>query len=69
MAIVITKCRPTGNYRFLAVEVSPQIFERSGGPFASSYCPFCDSTHCWFIEDSKVANRSANARSGVRRVG
>jgi hypothetical protein len=68
MAVVITKCRNTGNHVFVAVEVHPQIFERSGGPFASSHCPFCDLTHCWFIEDSKLANRSADAASGVRRA-
>jgi hypothetical protein len=57
MAMVISKCRETGHYAFVATDVSPLLFECSGGPFAASYCPFCDAAHCWFIEDSRMAGR------------
>jgi hypothetical protein len=57
MAMVVAKCRETGQYAFVATEIDPAMFERSGGPFAASYCPFCDTAHCWFIEDSRPAGR------------
>ena len=68
MAVVISKCRQTGNHAFLAVEVSPLMLERSGGPFASAYCPFCDAAHTWFIEDTRLATRARGA-SSVREAG
>ena len=57
MAMVVAKCRETGQYAFVATEVDPVTFGRSGGPFAASYCPFCDTAHCWFIEDSRPTGR------------
>jgi hypothetical protein len=57
MAVVVSRCRATGQHAFMAVEVDPLVFERAGGPFAASYCPFCDIEHCWFIEDSRLAGR------------
>ena len=64
MAVVISKCRRTGNHAFLAVEVSPLLLERSGGPFLSTYCPFCEATHTWFVEDTRLATRSRGAGAG-----
>ena len=57
MAMVVSKCRQTGHYAFIATEVHALMFEGSAGPFAASYCPFCDAAHCWFIEDSRPAGR------------
>jgi hypothetical protein len=68
MAVVISKCRQTGNHAFLAVEVSPLLLERSRGPFVSTHCPFCEAAHTWFVEDTRLASRS-RAQSTVREVG
>jgi hypothetical protein len=69
MAVVISKCRYTGNHMFLAVEVNPQLLERSGGPFAVAYCPFCDTPHSWHVEDSRLAKRSGIPTFRVREAG
>jgi hypothetical protein len=68
MAVVISKCRHSGNHAFLAVEVSPLMLERSRGPFVSAYCPFCESAHAWFVEDTRLATRARDTRP-VREVG
>ena len=57
MAMVVAKCRDTGQYAFVATEIDPAMFERSRGPFAASYCPFCEAAHCWFIEDARAPGR------------
>jgi hypothetical protein len=69
MAVVISKCRQTGNHAFLAVEVNPLMLERSGGPFACAYCPFCDRMHTWYVEDSRLAGRRGSTTPGLREVG
>lgn len=69
MAVVISKCRHTGDHVFLAVEVNPQLLERSGGPLAAAYCPFCDAPHCWFVEDSRIAGRKAAPAFRLREAG
>jgi hypothetical protein len=53
MAQVITKCRLTGHYRFMGMDVDPKEFIRSAGPFARKFCPFCACEHLWYKEDSK----------------
>ena len=47
MAQVVTRCRLTGHYMFMAMEVDPRDFERSRGPFARKFCPFCSCEHFW----------------------
>jgi hypothetical protein len=69
MAVVISKCRHTGNHMFLAVDVNPQFLERSGGPFAAAYCPFCDAPHSWYVEDTRLAKRSRIPAFRVREAG
>ena len=69
MAVVISKCRQTGNHAFLAVEVSPLLLERSAGPFVSTYCPFCESAHTWFVEDTRLAARAHRHARSLREVG
>ena len=49
MAQVVTRCRLTGHYMFMAMEVDPRDFERSRGPFARKFCPFCSCEHFWPI--------------------
>jgi len=53
MAQVITRCRLTGHYMFMGMDVDPKEFTRSPGPFTRKFCPFCACDHLWHKEDSK----------------
>jgi hypothetical protein len=53
MAQVITRCRLTGHYMFMGMEADPRTFDRSPGPFARKFCPFCACDHLWYKEDAK----------------
>ena len=65
MAQVITKCRLTGHYMFMGMDVDPKEFTGSPGPFARKYCPFCACEHVWYKEDTKfLAARSVTRPKG-----
>ncbi len=53
MAQVITRCRLTGHYMFIGMDVDPKEFPRSPGPFARKFCPFCACDHLWHKEDAR----------------
>ena len=52
MAQVITRCRVSGYYMFMGMDVDPKEFARSTGAFARKFCPFCACDHWWHKEDS-----------------
>jgi len=41
MAQVITRCRLTGHYMFMGMDVDPKEFTHSFGSFARKFCSFC----------------------------
>ena len=51
MAQMITRCRLTGHYMFMGMEVDPKEFTRTAGPFARKFCPFCACEHVWYKEE------------------
>jgi hypothetical protein len=53
MAQVITRCRLSGYYMFMGMDVDPKEFARSPSPFARKFCPFCACDHWWHKEDSR----------------
>ena len=53
MAQVITRCRLTGHFMFMGMDVDPHEFGRSPGPFTRKFCPYCGCEHFWNREDSK----------------
>ena len=57
MAQVITRCRLTGHYMFMGLDVDPKEFARSPGPFKRKFCPFCACDHLWHKEDSNSWRR------------
>jgi hypothetical protein len=62
MAQVITRCRLTGHYMFMGMDVDPKDFAGSSGPFARKFCPYCACDHLWHKEDSKfLAPKTAAA--------
>ena len=69
MAQVITRCRLTGHYMFMGMDVDPKEFTHSAGPFARKFCPFCACEHSWYKEDSKFLAPAADQRPGVRQAG
>ena len=52
MAQVVTRCRLTGHYMFMGMDVDPKTFAATAGPFARKFCPFCACEHSWYKEDS-----------------
>ena len=65
MAQVVTRCRLTGHYMFMGMEVDPADFARSYGPFARRFCPFCSCEHLWHKEDSKFLKPRPAVRRGI----
>jgi hypothetical protein len=59
MAQVITRCRLTGHYMFMGMDVDPKEFTHSAGPFARKFCPFCACEHFWQILLQKCLVREA----------
>jgi hypothetical protein len=68
MAQVVTRCRLTGHYMFMAMDADPRDFERSRGPFARKFCPFCSCEHFWHKEDSKFLARKPAVRHGIQQA-
>jgi hypothetical protein len=68
MAQVITRCRLTGHYMFMGMEVDPGEFSRSSGPFARRFCPFCACEHFWHKEDSKFLAAKTARRSHIQQA-
>ena len=69
MAQVVTRCRLTGHYMFMGMDVDPKEFTHSAGPFERKFCPFCACEHFWHKEDSKFLAPNSDLRSGVRQAG
>jgi hypothetical protein len=69
MAQVITRCRLTGHYMFMGMDVDPKEFTQSFGSFARKFCPFCACEHFWYREDSKFLAPASEQRGGVREAG
>ncbi len=55
MAQVITRCRLTGHYMFIAMDVDPKEFGNARGPFTRQFCPFCTTEHVWHKEDARYS--------------
>jgi hypothetical protein len=68
MAQVITKCRLTGHYMFMGMDVDPKEFTGSSGPFARKYCPFCACEHVWYKEDTKFLAAKSATRPKVQQA-
>jgi hypothetical protein len=68
MAQVVTRCRLTGHYMFMEMDVDPKTFAATAGPFARKFCPFCACEHSWYKEDSKFLPATAAARSHIQQA-
>lgn len=69
MAQVITRCRLTGHYMFMGMDIDPKEFAHRAGPFARKFCPFCACEHFWYKEDSKFLAPASEPGPGVRQAG
>jgi hypothetical protein len=70
MAQAVTRCRLTGHYMFMGLEVDPKELARSSGPFERKFCPFCACDHLWpqgrlQIPGAEVAVASRHSASGA----
>ena len=68
MAQVVTRCRLTGHYMFMGMEVDPKQFIRAWGPFARKFCPFCAREHLWYKEDAKLLAPKPIAKPRIQQA-
>jgi hypothetical protein len=69
MAQAVTRCRLTGHYMFMGLDVDPTP---SSGPFERKFCPFYACDHLWpqgrlQIPGAEVAVASRHSASGAER--
>jgi hypothetical protein len=57
MAQVVTRCRLSGHYQFMGIDVSPEAFANFPDPFARRFCPYCACEHAWYKNDAKFEKR------------
>jgi hypothetical protein len=63
MAQLVAKCRLTGHYNFMGLDVSPEQLAQMPDPFARKFCPYCACEHAWHKRDAKlVDNKPATIR-------
>ena len=68
MAQVITRCRLTGHYMCMGMDVDSREFAGSAGPFARKFCAFCACEHAWYKEDSKFLAPKAVIKRHVQQA-
>jgi hypothetical protein len=68
MAQIVTRCRLTGHYMFMAMDVDPKEFANSRGPFTRKFCPFCSCEHLWHREDSKFLSPKPMVGQGIQQA-
>lgn len=59
MAQLVAKCRLTGHYMYMGLEVSADELARMPDPFMRKFCPYCACEHAWHKKDAKLADRKA----------
>lgn len=67
MAQLIAKCRLTGHYMYMGVDVSADDVANLSETFARKYCPFCSCEHAWFKRDAKLMDKSRNRRHAIQQ--
>ena len=68
MAQVIAKCRLTGHYMFMGIDVDAEQLARMPDAFARKFCPFCSCEHDWHKKDAKLVDRRPARPPFVRRA-
>ena len=68
MAQVIAKCRLTGHYMFMGIDLSADDFAGLPDPFARKFCPFCCCEHAWHKRDSKFLKDRVAVKQGVQQA-
>jgi len=69
MAQLIAKCRLTGHYMFMGMDVTPDSLASLPDAFTRKYCPFCSCEHTWYKKDAKVVDRRPRSRRGIQQTG
>jgi hypothetical protein len=68
MAQVVSRCRATGHYLFMGIDVDPKEFAKSSGPFSRKYCPYCACEHLWHREDSKFRTAEPATKPRIQQA-
>jgi hypothetical protein len=67
MAQLIAKCRLTGHYMYLGIDVSADDMAHMSETLTRKYCPFCSCEHAWFKRDAKLLDKTHSRRSEIQR--
>jgi hypothetical protein len=62
MAQLIAKCRLTGHYMFMGLDVRAEDLAAMPDTFARKFCPFCSCEHAWFKKDAKLVDKRPTPR-------
>ena len=69
MARVVTRCRLSGHYLFMGLDVSREAFANFREPFARQFCPYCACEHAWYKSDSKFEKPRVVAKPRIQQTG
>ena len=67
MAQLIAKCRLTGHYMYMGMNVSSDDFACMSDTIARKYCPFCSCEHAWFKRDAKLVDKSLQRQHAIQQ--
>jgi hypothetical protein len=67
MAQLIAKCRLTGHYAFMGMDVSLDDVAQLPEIFARKFCPFCACEHEWHRKDAKIVDKRPARRPGFQQ--
>ena len=68
MAQLVAKCRLTGHYNFMGLDVSADQIARMSDPFVRKFCPYCACEHDWYKRDVKLIDRKPAASRRIQQA-
>jgi len=68
MAQVVTRCRFTGHYLFMGIDIAPEQLPTLPNIFSRKFCPFCACEHEWLKKDSKLLDSRRTVRLDIQRA-
>ena len=69
MAQLIAKCRLTGHYMFMGLDLTADDVANLPEAFSRKYCPFCSCDHTWYKKDAKLVDRRLATRRNIQQAG
>jgi hypothetical protein len=67
MAQLIAKCRLTGHYAFMGIEIGGGQVAGLPDIFTRKFCPFCCCEHDWYKKDIKLIDKKLAPSRDIQR--